>query len=421
MNRKKDLKKNLLFINVTLVILSFIALIIEKEYDLRYGNGDGIILKWLVHSKLILFQFLSIVFLLGFLLLLSKTESLKNMGVMLFSAIIFIIILDLFFGLIIKFKSDSHRVNVEHYTNINNSKKRALANVFDKELGYKPSEKKLFANSYLINNQDSTVIYNVQYSVDDYNRRINPSNSDNQKDKRFALFFGGSFTFGSGVEDYETLPFHFVNQDTNYISYNYGFGGYGSNQMLANLKSPNFKEEILQKKGVCFYIYIDNHINRVNGFFNTFTKFGAFTPYYNIKNGEISNKVSFIEGRPILSYFYFLLDNSNTLEYFNINFPLKITNKHYELTASVIKESYTSYLQHFGQNDFYIVIYPGHSDKIIDYLKDTKIKVLNYKNLFESNDQFQIYPPYETHPNARAFELLSKKINEDIRFYSFEH
>lgn len=415
MSVKKNKMKYLLFANVAVVLLSFIAILLEKTYDLNYGNGDGIILKWNIHGKLILIQFVSILFLVNILLFKSKSENLKNLGVALFSTIFFTISLELIFGLMLFFKSDSHQVSTRYFT-AKNLKKSVVPNIFDKELGYKTSEKEIFARKSLMKNQESIVVYDIKYSFDKYNRRINPSNSVHRKNKKFALFFGGSYTLGEGVNDNENLPFHFVREDSTYISYNYGFGGYGPQQMLSNLNKPNIVEGIKEEKGVCFYLYINPHVKRANGFFNVFTKFGAFTPYYRIEKGRAYHEGNFIEGRPLISYFYFLLSNSNILKYFKIDFPLKITTKHYEITASIIKESYKTYLKKFGQkNDFYLIIYPGNSGKIIDYLNDTGIQILRYENLFENLDQYKIHSPYEGHPNTRAFEQLAKEINKDIK------
>jgi hypothetical protein len=52
---------------------------------------------------------------------------------------------------------------------------------------------------------DGEVIFDVQYSFDDLYRRIVPWQPANDVDK-FIVFFGGSQTFGEGLNDEETIP-----------------------------------------------------------------------------------------------------------------------------------------------------------------------------------------------------------------------
>ncbi|OQY36439.1 MAG: hypothetical protein B6243_03195 [Anaerolineaceae bacterium 4572_5.2] len=89
------------------------------------------------------------------------------------------------------------------------------------------------------------LIYDVEYSIDQYSRREVPglefrvsgsetSNTKPETRNQFILFFGGSFIFGEGLNDDETLPAHVGRLAPRYRPYNYGLSGYGPQQMLAN-------------------------------------------------------------------------------------------------------------------------------------------------------------------------------------------
>lgn len=96
-----------------------------------------------------------------------------------------------------------------------------------------------------------TLSYRV--TTDSYGRRIAPLKEHHQKNE-FALFFGGSFTMGVGVENNETIPFYFQDLSQHYQSYIYAYGGYGPQQMLAYTESRNLKNEIDQHEGVIIFI-----------------------------------------------------------------------------------------------------------------------------------------------------------------------
>jgi hypothetical protein len=83
------------------------------------------------------------------------------------------------------------------------------------------------------------------------------------------LFFGGSFTFGQGLEDHETLPF-LVGEKTEHRSrtYNFGVKGYGAHQMLSALQHGLVEDAIRcdqRRVSHVFYQSISDHIGRSAG------------------------------------------------------------------------------------------------------------------------------------------------------------
>lgn len=83
---------------------------------------------------------------------------------------------------------------------------------------------------------DDELVYEVVYSIDENGLRIAPPHRPEAAD-RCVLFFGGSFTFGEGLRNEETLPYRLgIETDGAYRVYNFGFHGYGPHQMLAALE-----------------------------------------------------------------------------------------------------------------------------------------------------------------------------------------
>jgi len=82
------------------------------------------------------------------------------------------------------------------------------------------------------------LIYDVTYTIDDDGLRIAPPTAGLAANEPCVLFFGGSYTFGEGVNDDQTMPWLVaVLGGHRYQVRNFGFAGYGPHQMLAAIES----------------------------------------------------------------------------------------------------------------------------------------------------------------------------------------
>ena len=206
--------------------------------------------------------------------------------------------------------------------------------------------------------EDQRVIYDVTYTIDEHKRRMTPFKDTSNTDK-FAIFFGGSFTFGEGVEDNQTLPYYFGVFTEKYHPYNYGFHGHGPTEMLAKLETMDLPKEVSEKKGVLIYSFIDNHVKRTVGSMFFVTDWGWHKPYYYLtSNDEIIRQGSFLTGRPLLTRLYRLLGKSKILRYFEVDFPLQIGQEQLRLVFRVIEESRMLFLKQFPGSQFYVLIWP---------------------------------------------------------------
>ena len=81
-----------------------------------------------------------------------------------------------------------------------------------------------------------------------------------------VLFFGGSVTFGEGVEDDEAMPYQVGMLSGNrYRVYNFAFHGYGPHQMLAALESGRVDEIVECRPTHVVYQAIIPHVERAAG------------------------------------------------------------------------------------------------------------------------------------------------------------
>ena len=281
----------------------------------------------------------------------------------------------------------------------------------DKVLGYK-----LMPNVVVhsIARKNSRVIYNVTYTTDAYGRRMTPIERAAFRD-HYLLFFGCSLTFGVGVNDNETLPFYVARLAPRYFPYNYGLGGAGPQQMLAKLEGESIVNEIHEKSGILIYPFINFHVNRAIGSTVLIYKWrGNPLPYYTLKGGQLVRRGNFGSGRPWLSKWYWLLEKSYFLKYFRISIP-KIRDSHIRLTAKIIEESRNRYREKFGNQEFYVLFYPG-SDKYASllkpYLDKAKVKYLDYSNwIIKSNEPLWLG---DRHPTPSAYQAIAERVVHDL-------
>lgn len=129
----------------------------------------------------------------------------------------------------------------------------------DPDLGYAPAAPGPVHTTKYIGDQP---IYEVTYTLDDDLLRVAPPASG--PDAACVLFFGGSFTYGEGVGDHETLPWR-VGERTGARVYNFGFHGYGPHQMLAAIESGRVERTVACRPTVAIYQAIIDHVNRAVG------------------------------------------------------------------------------------------------------------------------------------------------------------
>jgi len=109
------------------------------------------------------------------------------------------------------------------------------------------------------------LIYDTVYSIDAQGLRVAPPH-DPAIAKSAVIFFGGSVTFGEGVDDTETMPYQLgVKMQGRFPIYNFGFHGYGPHQMLAALQQGLVEEIVEQTPSLVIYQAILAHVARSAG------------------------------------------------------------------------------------------------------------------------------------------------------------
>jgi len=265
---------------------------------------------------------------------------------------------------------------------------------------------------------DNRKIFDATYSVDSFGRRLTTV-KDPEKRNKFILFFGGSYVFGWGVNDNETLASYASQFAPDFDSYNYANFDYGPQHMLAVLEKWDIKNQIKEKEGVAVYVFIDDHVNRAIGTMWHHNALAHRFPYYAVDaNGKLAAKGNFTSGRPVIAVIYKLLWKTNIVRYFKIKFPPRIGDRHIRVTCKIIEESKNLLTKEFKNSEFYVLFYPGstRAAKMIPYLKKMGIKYLDYSALWgENRDVWRIKD--DGHPSAKANKMIALKLTEDIGIY----
>lgn len=262
------------------------------------------------------------------------------------------------------------------------------------------------------------VIYDVVYNIDALSRRITPMVDHGQRND-FLLFFGGFFTYAQGLEGDETIPFYTASRAKHFRPYNYAFHGSGATEMLARLESRSLRNEVTEKKGILICAFIPAHVKRAIGSMRVAGTWGRDHPYYELDASGVLVRKGTFSGRSSISSIYAVLVRSKLLERFEVDFPIRLSEKHYHLTTQVIERARDSYTEQFPGGDFYVLIYPGVSDELnlVSFLDDIGIEYLNYAALFDRTESQYWLSPEDKHPSALANQIVADKLVDDLNLY----
>ncbi len=255
----------------------------------------------------------------------------------------------------------------------------------------------------------SDTVYDVKYSFDKYSKRITPDHDSlNQK---HALFFGCSFAFGEGLQDNETFGYYFQLLSDSVNAYNFAYSGYGTNHMLARLEFQFLPEQVREKDGSAYYIFIWDHMYRAIGTMARYTDWLYNAPYYKLEDGKLVRKKMFKSGRVLISSVYEWLYQTSIVRYFKLDLPFTLSDRHYDLVTEMIKQSEATYARQFESNQFYVILYPSDAkatpdkyDRLKFFLDKKNIKYVDLTNFIKYGDEYTLNG--DPHPKAGTNKLM---------------
>ncbi|MCX6183113.1 MAG: hypothetical protein NT150_14455 [Bacteroidetes bacterium] len=274
----------------------------------------------------------------------------------------------------------------------------------DPLLGYKTKEHLTLSSLLTINND---TIYNCLVSSDEHGWRTSPFDSIKSKQ---AVFLGCSFTFGEGLNDEQTLPY-LVGKNSAYNTYNLACLGYGPQQALLLAKNALLPPAAETK---VVYVYIDGHIQRANGTLSVVNSYGKNFPYPKLEDDSLMLYPSFEKKSPFLLSLYSALRDCQTMQYFNLDLPLFLREKHFELFGKTIEKLALEVKKKY-KSDLILLIYPGSvlHEKVLEHININLIEVVDYSSLATKGDENYFFKT-DGHPNALLNKIVAGRILVDI-------
>lgn len=289
--------------------------------------------------------------------------------------------------------------------------------LFDKTLGYRPQP----GATVRATRRTGTILeYDVVYTIDPHGRRVVPEPEPGVAPDKFLLFFGGSFAFGDGVKDNETLPCRVSELAPAHHVYNFAFSGYGTQHMLVQLRDLPAAEQIRESQGFLVYVFNPAHVRRVIGSMRVVTQWGRHMPYFVIdEQGEVLRRGSFASALPGRLWFYQVAAREPISWYFMLDLPLRITDAHLTLTTRLIEASRAAFERLFEGSKFYVLLYPcpralvAESRRLVPFLEQANIPVIDCADTVYLDDPGYSFAVDE-HPTAKTHRIVAHNLVEEL-------
>lgn len=259
----------------------------------------------------------------------------------------------------------------------------------------------------------SSPFFLQSYRIDPFSRRHSPAAKSATK---HLLFLGCSYTFGTGVQDFETLPARTGEKLPSHRPYNAGKGGSSPSSLYLRSLDPNFFAGIPQKEGVAIYYFIADHVQRTLGSYTLVNLWGSSLPRLEHRDGKLAHAGTLGERmreNPAFPFWH-LLDR------LGIPWPLNYGEEDLALVARVLSGLRGQYLAKFPRGKFLVVLAPTMHEQKISYdlrplLEREGIAFLDYQ---ERKIRQFVAKPYisgDGHPSATYYAKVAEWLAQDLR------
>jgi hypothetical protein len=256
--------------------------------------------------------------------------------------------------------------------------------------------------------------YDVSYTIDEHGTRL--TRGSIQGPGTF-LFFGGSFVFGEGIDDEETLPFFFSRQlGFRYNVLNLGFSGYGPHQMLRALEIGQFVDAVAEPVVAAIYVGGPSHVFRLAGR----SWWDPFGPSYVLKpDGDVVYEGPFVEIPERWTGAYYTLLKmveaarrsvviDQTLDLFSKAGP-DTAFEDIDLYVGVLSRASELLDQRYGAR-LYVLFWDDDgalSGRILKKLADSSLPYRSVSSYLSKTQRTEYRIPRDGHPTAAANEIIA--------------
>ena len=280
----------------------------------------------------------------------------------------------------------------------------------DTILGYGPMKDTIISSKKFYNGQ---MIYDVHYTILKNGLRITPRSHLACNDE-CIFFFGGSYTFGEGVNDSSSMPY-IVGLHQDKKVHNLGFHGYGPQQMLAAIEN----RVIDCNPALAIYQALPSHIGRASGF----SSYDRNGPKYTFQNGILKHSGKFSDKDKDMRYSIKKLKNSYFYQKYFGKDRYRNADENTKLYLEIVNAAKNKLESYYSDIEFHVILWDNdlHNQKskrlIIDGLKKRKV---NYHLLTDiisdinNNHEKYTLSSNDSHPNYYAHKIIAQYIIESL-------
>lgn len=270
-------------------------------------------------------------------------------------------------------------------------------------------------------------VYRVRYTTDEYHRRITPVERPEER-ACVALFFGCSFTFGTGVNGGDTLPAQFGRTSDCFVPLNYGFSGYGPQDFWVQTQNPELPGQLPHTRGVAIYTFIDDHVNRLAGAPDVVSTWGARLPWIVEENGQLVQRGLFVDRLSSVDWLAQEMRKLHLYRFIARRMPapepdLEARVRELDFSARVLIDAGRRLREHMPELRMCFVAFPHASlgREMIARLSNEPIRCFDYSDCPElagySEQELHIGdggPGYPGHPSPLLYRIVAERLARDI-------
>ena len=300
--------------------------------------------------------------------------------------------------------------------------------VSDRDLGYVHKKNVTVSDALYYGDKQE---WQADYIIGSNGLRTSSRFDNRDESGECVVFFGGSYTFGHGVRDDQTLPYQ-VGLKTvgKYQVYNFGVNGYGPHQMLAAMELKQDEKLLGCTPKYALYLAITSHIDRAAGK----VSWDPHGPRYVLENETKLRRAGHFDDISKIFIDYLRLDAvvENLMNQVYKSFIAKrflfflygnrvFTSYNIRLYLAIVHGAKTVFEQRYPGSEFHVIYLDPLKDIIIDGFKDKKIPVHLASDIFQEDLRGSGQKPsplslseHDGHPSSLAHALMAEYVVNNI-------
>ena len=255
--------------------------------------------------------------------------------------------------------------------------------------------------------------YRVTYTYDNQGRRVvTPPDGESQK---HLLLLGGSYVFGQGLSDEETLAYR-LQELTGHNVVNYALSGVGPPFVLRQFEIDMIQPT--QKQGVALLLLPGFHEDRIS--MNSSHYWLWKTPGYESCGESEVCSIGFQENTGatvsrFLKIYSWLRSNSKVLSHFGQRIHSKSRDERLTLMARIVKKIQLAYEERF-QGPFFVVLMPDFEYPLdfLEALAQVSVPIIEIKDSQFQMSQKQVCH-CDSHPSAAYMRYIADELIDQLK------